>query len=369
MDDFTPPDCADMHTLLTAMKSQAQDAVTRRQPHHPVAAYAHLNSAAKLLAQILFVDNSIKEGLPGRIEEPARDRVLDGLSASIRARSATNGVELTPEDARFYATLFLLQTPFDRLFVPDEDIMTYDMTSGAYHVTDRYVHCIRYLALAGRKITTASHAEHNLCDDLPTGWGDHIDRSTCDALNTHDDRAISPTTGTEHRFTMPDGRRLERMRPQFALANVRLAEDVLKLKQAGEPLKILEIGAGSGALAIDLIMAYTRLGLPVDEITYEGLEPSAYMRRHFRANCERNIGGTPFSTHWTLRKGSLEQVDARPTNYLAAGMPTVVVFSFSLHHCFHASVKRFFRNRTVKQLSHAMFVLEVSTGLCCKNSR
>jgi ubiquinone/menaquinone biosynthesis C-methylase UbiE len=181
-------------------------------------------------------------------------------------------------------------------------------------------------------------------------------------LTTHHDRAISHTTGTEHPFTMPDGQLLERMRPQFALANVRLAEDILKLKTHGVPLKILDIGAGSGGFAIDLVMACTRLGLSLDEITYEGLEPSAYMRRNFRANCARKIGRTPFPTRWTLRKGSIEQVNAYPTDYLDAVTPTVVVFSFSLHHCFHASVKRFFRNRTVKQLSHAMLVLEVSTA-------
>ena len=175
-------------------------------------------------------------------------------------------------------------------------------------------------------------------------------------------QAISPTTGEANLFTTHDDRLLERMRPQFALAKVRLAEDVLHVKRAGTPLKILDIGAGSGALAIDLIMAWARLGLSLDEITYEGLEPSAYMRRHFRANCMRKIGAMPFPTHWTLRKGSIEQVDARPTDYLAAGVPTVVVFSFSLRHCFHTSVKRFFRNRTIKQLAHAMFVLEVSTA-------
>jgi hypothetical protein len=362
MGHLTPPDFAHLHTLLTAMKSQAQHAVTRRPRHHTLAAYAHLNRFAMLLAQILFVDNSLKEGLPGRIEAAARDRVLDGLCAYIRARSATNGAALAPEDARFYATLFLLQTAFDTLFVPDEDIVTYDTASGAYHVTDRYDHCIRYLALSGRKIATASRAEHNLCDDLTTGWGDHVDRSTWDALNTHYYSAISPTTGAENLFTSHDDRLLERMLPQFALANVRLSEEVLHVKQAGTPLKILEIGAGSGALAIDLIMACTRLGLSLDEITYEGLEPSADMRRHFRANCTRKIGATPFPTHWTLRKGSIEQVDACPTDYLDAVIPTVVVFSFSLHHCFHASVKRFFRNRTIKQLSKAMLVLEVSTA-------
>jgi hypothetical protein len=294
-----------------------------------------------LLAQILFVDNTVKEGSPGRIEEAARDRVFDGLSACIRARSATNEAALARDDARFYATLFLLQTAFDTLFVPDEDIVTYDTASGAYHVPGRYDHCLRYLALSSRTITTTSYAEHILCYDLTTGWGDHIDRSTWDALNTHDYRALSHTTGTEHLFTMRDGRLSERMRPPFALASVRLAEEILNLKKRGEPLKILDIGAGSGALAIDLIMACTRLGLSVDEIAYEGLEPSAYMRRNFRENCERKIGATPFPIHWTLRQGSIEQVDARPPDYLNAVMLTVVVFSFSLHHCFHASVKRF----------------------------
>ncbi len=362
MGHLTPPDFATMHTLLTTMKTQAQYAVMRRHRQHTCAAYAQMNSVAMLLAQILFVDNSIKEGLPGRIEETARDQVLDGLSASIRGRSAADGAALAPEDARFYAMLFLLQTAFDKLFVPDEDIVTYDTASGAYHVTDLYDHCIRYLALSGRKITTASRAEHNLCYDITTGWGDHIDRETWDALNTQYYSAISPTTGEANLFTTHYDRLLERMLPQFALAKVRLAEDVLQVKQTGTPLKILDIGAGSGALAVDLVMACTRLGLPVDEITYEGLEPSAYMRRNFRANCTRKIGRTPFPTHWTLRKGSIERVDARPTDYLDSEIPTVVVFSFSLHHCFHASVKRFFRNRTIKQLSKAMLVLEVSTA-------
>jgi SAM-dependent methyltransferase len=192
--------------------------------------------------------------------------------------------------------------------------------------------------------------------------GGHIDRTTWDALNTHDDSAISPTTGEANRFATHDDRLLERMLPQFVLANVRLAEDVLRVKRAGAPLKILDIGAGSGALAIDLIMACARLGLPLDEITDEGLDPSAYMRRHFRANCERKIGSTPLPRHWTLRKGSIDQGDARPADYLAAGAPTVVVFSGSLHHCFHASVKRFFRNRTIKQLAHAVFVLDATAA-------
>jgi hypothetical protein len=109
-------------------------------------------------------------------------------------------------------------------------------------------------------------------------------------------------------------------------------------------------------------MACTRLGRSPDEITYEGIEPSAYMRRNFRANCERKIGSTPFPNHWTLREGSIEQVDAYPIRYIDAGMSTVIVFSGSLHHCFHESVKRFFRNHTIKHLSTSIFVLDATAA-------
>jgi hypothetical protein len=44
MGSLMPPDCAAMHTLFTHLKSQAQDAVTRRSRPHRLAAYASLNS-------------------------------------------------------------------------------------------------------------------------------------------------------------------------------------------------------------------------------------------------------------------------------------------------------------------------------------
>jgi hypothetical protein len=108
--------------------------------------------------------------LPERIEDADRAAVIHDLSAYVRERSASNGAALASEDARPYATLFLLRTAFDKLFVPDEDIVTYDTTSGAYHITDRDEHCIRYLALCGREIATASREERDLCYDITTGW-------------------------------------------------------------------------------------------------------------------------------------------------------------------------------------------------------
>jgi hypothetical protein len=61
-----------------------------------------------LLAQILFVDNSTKEGLPDRIEDAARATVVDSVAVAIRACSAANGAALALEDARFYASLSLV---------------------------------------------------------------------------------------------------------------------------------------------------------------------------------------------------------------------------------------------------------------------
>jgi hypothetical protein len=361
MGSLTPPDFENMHSLFHTVQSQAQrtrQAVTPQHSTYTVSAYAHLNSYAMLLAQILFVDNSIKEGLPDQIEDAARVTVCAGLAASIRDISAKNGAKVAADEARFYATLFLLQTAFDKLFVPNENIVIYDTQSGAYHVTDLYEKCISYLALSGRKIATASRAEKDLCYDLTTGWGDHIDLATWNALNTHYYSAISPTTGKENLFTKHYDLLLERMLPQFALSKVKLAEEVLKSKKDGETLKILEIGAGSGALAIDLVMACTRCGLSPEEIIYAGIEPSAYMRRNFRTNCERKIGAASLPTHWTLLEGSMEQVDAFPTQYIDAA----IVCSFSLHHCFHESVKRFFRNRTIKHLAQSVFVLEATAA-------
>ena len=90
MGPLTPPDYATMHTLFTTMKSQAQDAGTRRPRQHTLAAYASLNSYAMLLAQILFVDNSLKEGLLERIEEAPRD---SGARRSLRRDSGPLGRE------------------------------------------------------------------------------------------------------------------------------------------------------------------------------------------------------------------------------------------------------------------------------------
>jgi len=88
----TPPDGADMPTRMTAMTAQAPHAVTRQPRHHPWAAAAPRHSAAMRLAHSLCVDTRMQAGGPGRIEAAARDRGLDGLAASMRARSATNGV-------------------------------------------------------------------------------------------------------------------------------------------------------------------------------------------------------------------------------------------------------------------------------------
>ena len=55
------------------------------------------------------------------------------------------------------------RTVFDKLFVPNENIVIYDTQSGVFHVTDLYEKCLSYLALSGRNIALASRAEKDLC--------------------------------------------------------------------------------------------------------------------------------------------------------------------------------------------------------------
>lgn len=320
--------------------------------------YAQLNSFAMLIGQILFVDTMVKEGLPLCLEESNFSGVTGALSAYINDIPQKQSKTLHSEDVRFYATLFVLQTTFDKIYVPDENVVTYDITTGAFLVTDRYDQCTGYLALCGKKGIAASEAEQALCYNITTGWCEGIDLATWNDLNTCYYSAISATTGEENLFTKNYDLLLERMIPQFTLSKVKLADDILNLKKVGVPLKILEIGAGSGALAIDLIMAAKRRGLEWGEITYEGVEPSDYMRGNFRSNCERKIGSTVFPESWTLIEGALESVEANPRRYLSGDVSTIIVFSFSLHHCFQGSVQRFFNNAVIKSLAEHVLVMD-----------
>lgn len=320
-------------------------------------AYANVKTCCMLLAQILFVNHAVHEGLPDRIEEKSKTRILESLPQYINKCAEENLSPVNDGDSRFYAFLFLLQTAFDKLFVPDDDIVTYDLSTGAYHVSEAYHACTSYLEFANKKVITATTEEKELCYQITTGWSREIDPSTWDRLNEYYYGAISPTTGEENLFTKHYDGILEKMLPQFGRARVRLSETVLKEKK-GAPLKIVEIGAGSGAFAIDLIMACQRLGIPVHELEYLGIDPSQYMRDHFTENIQRKIGRSALPDHWRLLDGSLEEVCAAPDRYLNQDNNTVVVISYCIHHCYPGSVHEFFSHPRIKERVKAVFVLD-----------
>ena len=125
-------------------------------------------------------------------------------------------------------------------------------------------------------------------------------------------------------------------------------------------MKILEIGAGSGAFAIDLVMTCKRLGIPIEEVKYYGIDPSDYMRENFRANIERKIGDTQLPKDWELVDGSLEKVSETPEHYIHKNGITIIVLSYCIHHCFHGSVRDFFVNEVIGDRVQAVFVLDAT---------
>ncbi len=321
-------------------------------------AYARVNSYAMLIAQILFANKMIQEGLIELIDNESVTGVLDGVSEKVLKYSDINQAPIGDDEARFYAALLLLQTAFDKLFVPERKIIDYDVTTGDYEVTDLYDESTSYLELANRRVIDACDAEKKLCYNIATGWSDGIDLTTWNNLNHYYYSAISPTTGKENLFTKNYDVILERMLPQFTLSRVKLAEEVVNDKPRDNKIKIVEIGAGSGAFAIDLIMACRRLKISVSEIEYHGVEPSEYMRKNFKTNIERKIGRFDLPEDWYLVDGSLESVTADPLRYISQDKNTVIVFSYSIHHCFGKSVEKFFNNSEIKENVRAVYVLD-----------
>ena len=295
-----------------------------------------------------------------RIEKESIPELLEGVSRFVKDCSKENMAPVDEDEARFYATLFLLQTAFDRIFVPDEDIVTYDVETGDCRVAESYDEFTAYLELSNRKVLTASTAEKELCYNITTGWSEGIDLLTWDKLNEYYYGAISPTTGEENLFTKHYDVLLERMLPQFPMSKVRLAEAVLNEKKGNEKLRILEIGAGSGAFAIDLMMSCKRLRIPLEEVEYYGIEPSDYMRRNFRANIERKIGETRLPKDWELVDGTLEAVTRTPEVYIHGNGVTIIVLSYVVHHCFGDSVKAFFADAALRDQATAVFVLDAT---------
>ncbi|MEM1201829.1 MAG: class I SAM-dependent methyltransferase [Acidobacteriota bacterium] len=332
----------------------------RRDPSMPgtFAAYGRTNSYAMLLAQILFVDNAVKEGLAALLDDGTQAQVLPRVARFLEGRSRENGRPIGADDARFFATLFVLQTAFDRLFITDEKPVEYDPATGRRTRMAGYDACTAYLEITNRRLVTATRAERRLCENLTTGWGDGIDRATWDYLNRCYYGSISPTTGKTVMFTENYDRLLEKMLPQFAWAKVRLSQEIIAAKRAGERLNVLEIGAGTGAFAIELWMSCKEAGIPPETITYRGVEPSDLMRSQLAKNVASRMGADSLPEGWGVVEGDLETFTEHPARYLTAGAHNLVVLCFCIHHCYPPSVDDFLTSEPVQDLASAIYVLD-----------
>ncbi len=353
--DLAPHDCKSLNQLLDKIKTEAQTTKGNRFDD-----YAHVKSCAMFIAQILFVNYTINEGLLDLIDSDSKTEVLKRLSDYIKECASKNNAALQEDEVNFYATLFTLQSAFDQNFVPDENIVQYHTESGQYEVTPLYKRATLYLTLTNKQVIHASPEEKELCANITTGWSHGIDLSTWNELNRYYYKEGSYSIEEGNLFTSNYDQILERMLPQFAFSKVRCAEEVLKREydNNNQPLKVIEIGAGSGAFAIDLFMACKRLGINADNVEYIGLEPSDHMRSNFKKNMALKLGGTNLPEEWRLEQGDLEAFTTAPSAYVTKGK-AIVVFSYSAHHCFNQSLRNFFTNPTVQKTVHQVYVLDV----------
>ncbi len=363
-------DFAAMNEIFEIVKSHARKGgyfLPSSEEGAAFLAYARVNSYAMLFAQILFVDRVIREGLMELIHgESARD-VIDGVAAFALASSSENGGRISDDEARFYAAVVLLQTLFDRIFAVEGKVIDYRKDENGAHTgeferTNAYDLSTSYLELANRREIEAGEAEKALCHNITTGWSQGIDSDTWDKLNAYYYSARSPYTGEPNLFTRHYDEYLEKLLPQFPYSKVRLAETLLKDISTSNGVRILEIGAGSGAFAIDLFMACKRLDIPLSRIRYHGVEPSKYMISNFEKNILRKLEldqlPADWPAAWALTMGSIEDVTKIPSLFLPRSTPNIIVFSCSIHHCFRDSVLEFFNNPEIKEHAESVYVLD-----------
>ena len=179
-------------------------------------AYTMIKCCAALLAQMLFVDNCVKEGLGG-VSHPDNQDTMTQLVRHLQDTYQAHQVPLQASEARFYATYFLIQTLFDKIFVGDEEIVSHDPDTGQVQLTANYDFYTSYLELSNSKLITATDVEKALCYQLTTGWGDGIDVATWNALNQD-----YYSRSADNFFSAAYDEHLDKMLPQFPYARARL---------------------------------------------------------------------------------------------------------------------------------------------------
>jgi hypothetical protein len=316
-------------------------------------AYAMLNCCAALLAQMLFVDNCVKEGIGG-VSHPENQDTVTHLMHHLQDTYQAHQVPLEASAARFYATYFLVQTLFDTIFVGDEEIVVRDPATGQVHLTPNYDFYTSYLEMSNSKLLTATDVEKALCYQLTTGWGDGIDVATWNTLNQ-----AYYSRSADNFFSAAYDEHLDKMLPQLPYGRVRAAHDIVRAWDGVRPVNFIEIGAGSGAFAVALFLALQHQGKEVTRVAYRGVEPSAAMHAVYRQNFLHRTGQAPLDA-WEIAIASLEDFLDDVERYLTHEAANVLVFSYAAHHCYRPSLLRLIEDAVLQERVDAIYILDTT---------
>jgi hypothetical protein len=316
-------------------------------------AFRMIKCCAALLAQMLFMDNCVKEGM-GSVSHPDNQDTLTHLVRHLQDTYQAHQVPVQAPEARLYATYFLVQTLFDTIFVGDEEIVSRDPDTGEVQLTANYEFYTSYLELSNSKLITATDVEKALCYQLTTGWGDGIDVATWNALNQ-----AYYSRSADNFFSAAYDDHLDKMLPQFPYGRARAAQDIVRWWDGVRPINLIEIGAGSGAFAVELFLALTHQGKDMARVAYRGLEPSEAMKAVYRHKFRQRTGRAPLDA-WEIATAGLEDFLAAPECYLTHTAANVLVFSYSAHHCYRPSLQRLVEDAVLQARVEAIYILDAT---------
>ena len=152
---------------------------------------------------------------------------------------------------------------------------------------------------------------------------------------------------------------LDKMLPQFPYARARAAHDIIGAWDGVQPINLIEIGAGSGAFAVDLFLALKYQGKEVTRVAYRGVEPSEAMKAVYRHNFLHRTGRVPLDT-WEIATAGLEEFLAAPERYLTREASNVLVFSYSAHHCYRPSLQRLIEDGVLQERVDTIYILNAT---------
>jgi hypothetical protein len=343
-------DTADFRDLLHAFLAFKADF---RRNMDAFNAYTMITCCAALLAQMLSVDNCVKEAA-GSVSHHGNQETVTQLMRHIQDTYQAYKVPIQASEARFYATYFLVQTLFDKIFVGDEEIVWRDPTTGQAHLTPNYDFYTSYLELSNSKLLTATDVEKELCCQLTTGWSDGINLATWNALNLD-----YYSRSADNFFSAAYDAHLDKMLPQFPYARARAAHGIVEAWDGVQPVNLIEIGAGSGAFAIELFLALKNQGKDEARFAYRGVEPSAAMQAVYRQNFLHRTGQVPLDT-WEIATAGLEEFLEEPERYLTHEAANVCVFSYAAHHCYRPSLLRLIEDAVLQERIETIYILDAT---------